>query len=230
MVIGNGLLAKRFHTYNNSDRHVVFASGVSNSGNTTKSEFRREEELLLNTIKDNPGKTIIYFGTCSVYDPALSHSPYVLHKLALEDMIMKYAGSYHIFRISNLAGKTNNPNTILNYFAQHILTKTPFTLWINSSRNIIDIDDAFLICDYIIKNNLFPNQAVNIANAINYPVKDIVGALETRFNLKADYKLIEKESNPSIDTSAIKEIIAKLNINFDSSYLQRTIEKYFPVK
>lgn len=230
MVIGSGLLAKRFYTYSSSDKYIVFASGVSNSGNTSISEFKREEDLLLDTIANNPGKTIIYFGTCSVYDTALRRSPYVLHKLAMEELVIKHAGSYHIFRISNLAGKTDNPNTILNYFAQHILTKNAFILWINSSRNIIDIDDAFLVCDYIIKNSLFSNEIVNVANPANYLVKDIVDALEVHFNQKGNYRTIEKESNPAIDTSATKEIIAKLNINFDNSYLQRTIEKYFPVK
>lgn len=230
MVIGNGLLAKKFYSYNTSDSYIVFASGVSNSGNKLKSEFNREKDLLLNTIANNPGKTIIYFGTCSVYDTMLSSSLYVLHKLAMEELIAKQAGNYHIFRISNLAGKTENPNTVLNYFAQHILNQSPFSLWTNSSRNIIDIDDAFLVCDYIIQNALFTNEIVNIANPDNYPVSDIVAVLETHFNQKGNYSLVEKESNPVIDTSAIKGIIAKLNINFDSNYLPRTIEKYFPVK
>lgn len=230
MVIGQGLLAKRFSNYRDNDDIIIFASGVSNSGNTTQSEFDREETLLRNSIQNYTDKTFVYFGTCSVYDSSFTQSAYVRHKLAMENIVRLHTGSYHIFRISNLAGKTGNPHTVLNYFVSHILNEDPFHLWANSSRNIIDIDDAYRICDFIIRGNLFSSQIINVANPVNYPVHEIVSTLELHLQKKGTYTTLPRESNPAIDVSAIKAIIAKLNINFDAGYLQRTIEKYFPVK
>ncbi|MGC4038028.1 MAG: NAD-dependent epimerase/dehydratase family protein [Chitinophagaceae bacterium] len=230
MVIGNGLLAKRFYKYSEDKNPIIFASGVSNSTNRLDSEFQREENLLKYTIEKNTDKRLIYFSTCSVYDPALQDSPYVLHKLAMEALIKANQPHYHIFRISNLAGKTNNPHTILNYFAQHVISGSFFHLWKESYRNIIDIDDAFSVCDYIIENNLFLNEVVNIANHQNYRVDQIVSVLEEHIGKKANYDIVHKNSNPKIDVSPTKDIVARLNITFDDSYLQRIIEKYFPVK
>ena len=81
MVIGNGMIAKRFSSYGDDKDILVFASGVSNSSSTGDVEYTREEALLSKAIQDNPHKTILYFSTCSIYDPSLQESMYVKHKL-----------------------------------------------------------------------------------------------------------------------------------------------------
>ena len=48
MIIGNGLIANLFRE-NDRENVVFFASGVSNSLETEKSAFLREENLLRNT-------------------------------------------------------------------------------------------------------------------------------------------------------------------------------------
>jgi len=59
MVIGHGFLAKRFESYQNNDRFIIFASGVSNSKNTQDSDYNRERELLSSTIKNNKTKILV---------------------------------------------------------------------------------------------------------------------------------------------------------------------------
>ena len=49
--------------------------------------FLREFQLLDQTIKDNPDKTLVYFSTCSVEDEDLQNAPYVIHKKAIEKFI-----------------------------------------------------------------------------------------------------------------------------------------------
>ena len=46
MIIGQGMLAKRFEKYDN-DNIVIFASGVSNSRETSKIMFEKERKLLI---------------------------------------------------------------------------------------------------------------------------------------------------------------------------------------
>ncbi|MEJ0107137.1 MAG: hypothetical protein WDO19_33440 [Bacteroidota bacterium] len=85
-----------------------------------------------------------------------------------------------------MAGKTSNPHTVLNYFIQHILTGDFFYVWQKAARNIIDIDDAYAICDYILQNKMYKNEIINIANPINYPVTAIVNGIEEYFDKKGN--------------------------------------------
>ena len=69
MVIGNGMIAKRFESYKDDDRFVIFASGVSNSRNKDESAYSRETGLLKDTAAAHPDKIMVYLSTCSIYDP-----------------------------------------------------------------------------------------------------------------------------------------------------------------
>lgn len=230
MVIGNGLVAKRFGFCNNQDDFLFFASGVSNSKNKDYESYNREFNLFKESVQKNNDKIIVYFSTWSIYDPQEKKSPYVRHKLNIEDFIKTHIKNYHIFRVSNLAGISTNPNTILNYFFNHIKNGVNFDLWTNACRNIIDIDHAYLIIEHILNQNLFPNQVINIANPVNYPVKNIIAAIENFLNIKSNYIEIEKGANFAIDISSIQPIIQKLGIEFDDKYLMRLLHKYYRVK
>lgn len=80
MVIGNGMIANRFISYKDDKSKIIFASGVSNSKDTIKQNFLREFQLLQHTVKDHPGKTLVYFSTCSIEDKDLQASNYIIHK------------------------------------------------------------------------------------------------------------------------------------------------------
>ena len=71
MIVGKGLIASLFTDVDQEDI-VFFASGVSNSLETDKSAFLREENLIRKTIKENPNKIFIYFSTCSIYPKSRS--------------------------------------------------------------------------------------------------------------------------------------------------------------
>ncbi|AZA87213.1 hypothetical protein EG349_10640 [Chryseobacterium shandongense] len=86
MIIGNGIMANALQPYDKEDV-IFFASGVSNSLEKEASEFDRETTLLKSVISRNPDKKLIYFSTCSIYDPTKSESPYVIHKLKVEKLI-----------------------------------------------------------------------------------------------------------------------------------------------
>ena len=227
MVAGNGLIAKGFMPYYGEDhRFLIFASGVSNSGNADPAAFERETALLKKTMAAYPDKILVYFSTCSIYDSTLTHSPYVQHKLAMEALVKQQA-AYYIFRISNLAGKTDNPHTFVNDFVQHILAGSFFYLWTNAWRNVLDIDDMVAICHSILQSGLFKNEIVNIANPVNYPVPEIVEVIETVTGCKGNYTLVEKTSIPHIDTAAVQQIAQQLGIRFSEDYLYNIIYKYF---
>ena len=119
MIIGNGLIAQSFrpHFDKYEDTVILFASGVSNSKLTLESEYVREQLLLKDALKLN--KLLVYFSTCSIFDPTLQDSKYIQHKLAMESLIEKN-DKHLIVRLPNVVGKIGNPNTMYNFFINQI--------------------------------------------------------------------------------------------------------------
>ncbi len=229
MVLGNGLVGKRFHSYSEEDQFLIFASGVSNSKTTNQEVYDREIKLLRQTVREHIDRSIVYFSTCSIYDPDEKNSEYVRHKQNIEEFIQTNARQYNIFRVSNLAGNSSNPNTVLNFFYYHIKNDINFNLWINACRNLIDIDDAYVIIDHLLKTQVFPNQIVNIANPINHPVKEIISTIESFLDVKSNYIEINKGNCFEIDISLMKPVADDLKIKFTPDYLPALLRKYFRV-
>ena len=228
MIIGHGMIANVFNSYRNKEDIVIFASGVSDSTHAGPSAFLREKELLINTLKTNQNKLFVYFSTCSIYDPGLQDSAYVQHKKRIEEYIIANHTPYLVFRLTNPVGKTNNNNTLVNFFIKNILEKTEFEIWQNATRNIIDIDDMYLICNEIIQQKLFINQTINIANLKNYPVPFIVETIEKHLGVKGNYTISDQGNGPVIDSSLVQPLFQKFNITFDEHYLSEILQKYFP--
>lgn len=228
MVIGKGLVARNFSQYETQDDFLIFASGVSNSKACTNEDFLREKELLSQTLKAHPSKDLVYFSTSSILDPDLKETPYIRHKLNIEDLIRSQHARYHIFRLSNLAGHSDNPATVINFLYGAIIHHHHFDLWGKSERNIIDTADVYRIANHILQNGLFLNEVINIANKENYPVKYIVNCIEEHTRSKANFTEIDKGGRFIIDVSAILPICDHLGIGFGASYLPQLLNKYFP--
>ena len=61
MIIGNGLIATAFKKSNeNYDNVIIFASGVSDSKETTQACFDREEKLITDTLNENIFILVVY--------------------------------------------------------------------------------------------------------------------------------------------------------------------------
>jgi len=176
MIIGNGLVARAFKSYFDKDLDfIVFASGVSNSKETSPNEFNRERSLLLDAIAKD--KFLLYFSTCSLYDAELQNSPYVQHK---KDMEVLVSGSkkYMIFRLPQLIGKTENKNTLSNYIYSHIVNGIKFSIWKRAQRNIIDIDDVASIVNYLVRHTGIHNSVVNVACSFSISITSLVSTFE----------------------------------------------------
>jgi nucleoside-diphosphate-sugar epimerase len=228
MIVGNGLIAKAFYeNYANNDDVLIFASGVSNSSNTDPKEFLREKTLLESHLAEQ--KKIVYFSTCSIEDPSLENSPYILHKLKMEELV-KGVDGYLIFRLPQLAGKTDNPNTLLNFLYRKIKNQEFFEIYSKATRNIIDIDDAQKIMNYIIGKAVAKNDVKNVASPIYSSIQDLVGIFEDILGVKARCNKIQEGSSYTISPSYGLEIANYLNIEFGSTYVKNTLKKYYGTK
>lgn len=228
MLIGSGLLAHAFSSaFLRREDVCIYAAGVSNSSCTDAHEFARERQRLGDALRQAMHvDAFVYFGTCSVADPEARNTPYVQHKLAMEQMVYTHPRNL-ILRLPQVAGKTPNPHTLLNFLYARISRSESFNLWSKAKRNIIDVVDAASIAQQLIANNSARNTTLNIANVVNYPMADIVSAMERVVGKRAVYEVVERGSEYLIDTSAIFPVLEKAGVKFGNDYLEKVINKYY---
>ena len=135
MIVGTGDLSSVI-----KDRKglLFFASGVSNSGETRESEYRREIDLLLRQDLD---QHLVYFSSLCVY---YSNSRYAQHKRYMEELVKGFK-THTIFRIGNIDWGTN-PHTLINHLRdrrkrgeelviedvyRYVISKEEFDYWIS---------------------------------------------------------------------------------------------------
>ncbi|KAA0126493.1 hypothetical protein FY557_17035 [Chryseobacterium sp. SN22] len=221
MIVGNGLIANALKKIDTED-YLFFASGVSNSLEIRSSEFEREFSLLKDRIEKHPGCRLVYFSTLSVNDQSKQESPYVLHKLKLEDYIKNNTGSYSILRIGNIVGNGGNPNTLFNFLRNQIFQGNTFTIHQRARRLLVDIDDVSKFLQT--NDDHLNNQTVNFAYPYYFDLKEIVQALESRMQKTARYTETDEGDFYIVD---FDETANNFFIGIDADqYLRDLAEKY----
>jgi nucleoside-diphosphate-sugar epimerase len=228
MIIGSGLLAKAFAAQFADMPDVwIYAAGVSNSSCSDPREFSRERTRLSDAI--NAGQradAFVYFSTCSIGDPAAVNSRYVLHKMEMERLVSWHA-KFVIVRLPQVAGRTPNPHTLLNYLHARVSRSEGFTVWTHATRNIIDIDDAAAIVTRFLNNPEARRVTVNVANSVSYPINDVVAVMEKVVGKRAIAEQVELGAAYEIDTSHIASIVRDLGLAFDDRYIEHVMNKYY---
>lgn len=190
MVVGNGLIASAFSSFQKSDDVIIFASGVSNSSEIAAEAFDRESRLLKQHLQQQ--KLLVYFSTLSVFDQSLKQSHYVKHKLAMENLIRSGNGPHIIFRLPIMIGKSSNPNTLINYLANSIDSGTHFKLYGQACRYLMTVSDLNTLLSPLIQDVKFHSQTLNVATSKRLSVLEIVEGLEVVLNRKASFEAVEK--------------------------------------
>ena len=185
----------------------------------------REAELLENIVTQNKDAVLVYFSSCSMYDPSAKETKYVLHKIAMENFIQKNVKKYLIFRISQIVGNTTN-NTLINYLIKSIKAKNRIAIWKNSMRNLIDIDDVYSIVSYILDNKTEVNQVIHIANSQNMWILDIVKQIENILKISAIYDLEDKGAEYLPIPNDLEKYLFLLSVMFGNDYYLQLFKKY----
>ncbi|MDQ1857443.1 hypothetical protein [Chryseobacterium sp. WLY505] len=196
MIIGNGILAAAVRPYDREDI-LFFASGVSNSLEKNPAEFEREISLLTKVTEEFPEKKLVYFSTCSIYDPTKKDSPYVNHKLNAEKFITEHCKNFVIFRIGNAVGRGGNPNTLINFLKNSILAGTQFTIHNNAKRILIGTDDIALFTKQYM--DVLNNEIINLTYPYQYSLPEILFQLEQHLGKKAVFENIDEGSYYNIE-------------------------------
>ena len=228
MVVGNGMIARRFSDFAERGDVVIFASGVSNSKETRPEPFARERRLVEQTLQQTMGSLFVYFSTASVEDPTEQGSAYVTHKLELEQLIAERAAHYLIVRASNVVGGPGNPHTILNFFVNRIRQHEPFTIWQHASRNLIDLDDVYAVVVRCIGEPTTWNQTILVANPYSISPLTLVQAIEAHTGQQATYELVDKGIPFALSASLISDHLHLSDSNWQPErYIVRLLQKYY---
>ena len=223
------MLAKAFDCYVDDQTTIIFASGVSNSKEASPAAFAREAQLLAKVAAlAQTGVRLVYFGTCSVTDPAISRSSYVRHKLEMEGFVTATAPKFTIVRLPNVVGGKGNPHLLVNYFYEQIERHTFFAVWNRARRNLIGVEDARAMVDFALQHGLASNRIIEIASSRFWLIEELVQAIERHLETRADYEILEGGGAPAIDTGLSADIATRLGICFDDDYLRRMLLKYYP--
>ncbi len=222
MLVGNGLVANALVSYKNNDHVIIFASGVSNSLACDVEQFRREEELISKYFISDA--LFIYFSTCSIYDPSLSKSAYVLHKLRMEQLIERNFKKYLIIRLPTLVGKTDNPHTFFNSFVNKLKASAPITVYKNASRYLLDVDDLPVIVNLLEQNVI--NTKINVVFDNKMPVTEIVNYLHHKLSSKSQIIYENKGTDFTVDNSKFKKLYTDMMPEIKIISFENLVNKY----
>lgn len=225
MIVGNGLIGKAFYSYDREDV-VFFASGVSNSLETDRNQFQREENLIRKTIAENPEKLFVYFSTCSIYDSSKNDSRYVLHKLNMEHIISTEVSNYLIARVSNAVGSGGNPNLLMNYVNRAIDNGDTIHIHRFAKRNLIDVEDVKSIVLHLIDSKK-EKGIYNVAFLRNFSIEEIVESFESFKGKTAVKEFQDKGESYSISIDDLGSYFLNKDLEKNGVYLKKMLHKYY---
>ena len=200
---------------------------MSNSACTDVREYERERLRLEEALaRGREVQTFIYISTCSMADPEAAASPYVKHKLAMEAVARRHAG-HLVLRLPQVAGKTANPHTLLNYLYARISRGERFAIWGQARRNIIDVDDVANIGRLLVRREKMRGETIHIANAADYALPEIVRAMEVVTGKQAIFDVLPRGGAYAVDIERIRPLLTVAGVSFDGTYLERVLRKYY---
>jgi len=222
MIIGNGLIAKTFDKYKYSKKILIFASGVSNSQETSISSFLREEDMLKRVVQESQAYRVVYFSSCDVKDES-NNKPYYTHKRKMEELIINNSNNYAIFRLPQVIGRGGNNTNLINFLKNKIKNNEKFDLHLNHYKSIIHIKEVFRMCSFILDNDMCKAKVINIINFNYIKMSNLVGLIEAEVRKKSTVNELYDVKTLEYDETDSMQIAEKLKIKFDNFYITNSI-------
>lgn len=203
MVLGSGLIARAFEHLRGDGRVLLFACGVSNSTTAVEADYARERDLLMAQERDTA--RLVYFSTCSLFDPLLGNAGYIRHKLRMEDLIRDRFPDHLILRLPNVVGHTPNPHTLCNHIRNCILAGHTLAVQTKACRYMMGADLVAEGCTPLITAAKLRENTVNVCLDQPVPVPELVGAMEQLLHAKAKVQEVDSGSCYAVDNGTFKQ-------------------------
>lgn len=227
MIIGRGLVATAFVAdWQQDESTVIVAAGVSNSAETERVAFEREEHLLDDVLARNDMECIVYFSSCAVGNPAERQTPYLQHKARMEARMLADPRG-QVFRLPQVVGDGGNPHTLTNFLRSRIESGEPFDVWARAERNLMDIQDVVVLATHILRHRHdFPSM-MSLADVQSTNMLTIVRCMEAVLNRKGNYRILDQGVAFPIDTCDCQRAALACGVPLGSDYLRALLDKYY---
>jgi nucleoside-diphosphate-sugar epimerase len=198
---GNGLIASALSEFNLDGFHF-YASGVSDSSETRASEFNRERLLLSKALVETAGDSLVYFSTCSIWDSSKSQTPYVQHKLAMEDLVSK-SHSGRVVRLPSVVGIAGNSSNLINSLYNQIADGHAVTVEKGARRFLLDSADMARVLDFHLRSGSPAEKMFVIAPRYSITVAEIVEIIKDRLDTSSEVREVQGNSHLRIPQDMI---------------------------
>jgi nucleoside-diphosphate-sugar epimerase len=187
MILGSGLLGAGLKASGlDFDKHLIFASGVSNSGCFSANEFSREIELLTRTLRQKPdGQRMVYFSTLSLEGKPTAKSHYLEHKRQAEQLVL--AGGGLVVRLPLIHGRGGSPHTLINFFLNQIQNGATLRIQEQARRNVISVNDLSVLLHRFLERTNSSSQIVRFSSRFDFFPLEL--AMQLRDHFKSSSKL-----------------------------------------
>lgn len=224
MVIGNGLIGSSFKKSEKlNSETIIFASGVSSSTAKSDKDFKREKDLILDTLSKYSDLTFIYFSSILA---GVSINHYYNHKVEMEELIKSKSKNYIIFKVPQIIGFNGNHNNLIKYLSNSIKNNSELILFKGIDRALVDVDDVVNIVNYCNGNVMCDTVYLSHIEKLN--IVDMALQVSDNLNIDVSITLTEGENIGNWDianSDIIVDAISHLNI-VTHDYTNNIIKKY----
>ena len=224
MIIGNGLIGSAFKKCEEINSNVlIFASGVSSSSSNKPEDFKRENDLVLDTIAKYKKSKFVYFSSILA---GISDNDYYNHKVRMEELIKSKSKDYLIFKVPQIIGFNGNNTNLIKYITNNIKKNNRIKLFKGIDRALLDVDDMVNIVNYCI--NKVDSGTIYLSHIEKLNINDIVLHVSNNLGIKPIVDFVENKmvSNWTTPNSDIIEMaINDLGIT-RKNYTNKIIKKY----
>lgn len=226
MIVGTGLIGSSLISVD-MPGVTVFASGVSNSQETSQDSFRRERDLLHGHLSQPRENHLIYISTCSVSDPLQVSSPYIVHKKEMEKLTRSDPNT-SIVRLPSVVGPSGNKRNLVNYFVEAILSGEKIFVQELAKRYLLGVDEMTSLIGAYISHGPENGGTVEFAPPFSTPVTELVRQIEEILGLEGNVEVVNGGSSYLVDFMDTARYSKSARVEFPENYTNSILKKWIP--
>lgn len=226
MIVGTGLIGSSLIGVD-VPVVTVFASGVSNSQETSQDGFCRERELLQSHLSQPRENHLIYISTCSINESLQASSPYIVHKIEMEELTLSEPNT-SIVRLPNVVGPIGNKKNLVNYIVDAIVSGEKISVQELAKRHLLGVDEMKSLIGAYISQGPENGVIVEFAPPFSTSVAELVAQIEEILDLEANVEIVGGGSSYPIDFTATAHYSKSSGVEFPESYTNSILRKWIP--
>lgn len=171
-------------------------------------------------------RPVIYFSTCSVYS---SHrTPYIEHKLEIENLIKSSSSSCMIFRLPQVVGPVKN-TTLVSFFVSRLAANMSISVQEGARRYLLDVRDVVRTVDMHMANLDSRSATVNIAPLYSMSAFEVAETLKVALGSTSPIEVVPGGDAYAIPLNDGFETMSPDDPLLSPTYGVSILRKYAPI-